>query len=95
MRFDVYAAVCPTAEQCEAIRALMSRTMKKVHKPFFAHTLIVKGPAAKEAFAALSHGGCNVASKGPSFLLKHAIIIGGPAPDAFMKNRKQVLVCPQ
>ncbi|QYW05142.1 hypothetical protein pEaSNUABM21_00128 [Erwinia phage pEa_SNUABM_21] len=94
MHFDVYCGADPTAEQCEAIRALMSRTMKKVSKPFFAHTLCLTGPFRSQALAALSHGGCNVATKKPGFLLKYAIVIGGPAPKSFMQNRRQVLICP-
>lgn len=93
MHFDVYCGTEPTAEQCKAIQALMSRTMKKVSKPFFAHNLCLTGPFRSQALASLSHGGCNVAVKKPGFMLRYAIVIG-EAPDSFYKGRKRVLVCP-
>lgn len=94
MTFDIWCGTVPTEAQCRAIHGLMSRTMKKFGKPFFAHTIIVKGPHADRAFAALSHIGCNVSMIGPKHRVKHAVVISGPAPREFMQNRKQVLVCP-
>lgn len=95
MNFDIWCGDVPTESQCRAIYDLMVRTMKKVGKPFFAHTLIVKGPRADRAFAALSHIGCNVSMIGPKHRIKHAVVISGPAPSDFMQKRKQVLICPE
>lgn len=94
MHFDVYCGTTPTKAQCEKIQALMARTMKKVGKPHFAHTLCLTGPYQREALAPLSHAGCNVARKKPGYMLKFAIIVGNDAPESFSRNRRQVLICP-
>lgn len=93
MNFEVYCGHVPTAQQAERIRGLMSRTMQKAQKPFYSHTLCLVGPCRSEALAVLSHGGCNVAMRKPSFLCKRAITIG-KAPSTFYKHGRQVLVCP-
>ncbi|AWY08398.1 hypothetical protein HOT49_gp124 [Erwinia phage vB_EamM_Alexandra] len=95
MTFDVYCSRKPTHAECERIHQLMQRTMKKVGKPFFAHTLVITGAATSQAMAALSHIGCNVSTRPPKHRIKHAVVIGGPAPSDFMKNRRQVLICPE
>lgn len=93
MNFAVYCGQVPTSQQAECIRALMSRTMKKARKPFYSHTLCLTGPCKSEAFAVLSHGGCNVALRKPAFMCKRAIAIGTP-PDSYYQQGRQVLLCP-
>lgn len=95
MTFDIWCGSVPTASESQRIYELMGRTMKKVGKPFFAHTLVISGPAAKQAFDVLSHAGCNVSVKATKHRVQHAVVISGPAPKDFMRNRKQVLNCPR
>lgn len=94
MTFDIWCGEVPTVAESEHIYGLMQRTMKKLGKPFFAHTLVVSGPAASDSFSRLSHVGCNVSTKPTKHRVKHAVVIGGPATRDFMQNRKQVLNCP-
>ena len=95
MTFDIWCGDTPSATEAQHIYDLMGRTMKKVGKPFFAHTLVISGPATDQAFDALSHAGCNVSKKATKHRVKHAVVISGPAPKDFMRNRKQVLNCPR
>lgn len=95
MKFDIYCGSEPTANQAVAIHALIGRTMKKIGKPFFAHMLVLCGPARDAALAVLSHAGCNVTTVRTETTIKHAIVINGPAPKIFAEHRKQVLVCPE
>lgn len=94
MKVAVYCGKVPTEKQCAAIYALMVRTMKKINKPFFSHALWLSGPAKEKTLVALSHAGLNVAMRKPTFMLKYAVVIGGPAHIDFIADRKQVLICP-
>ena len=95
MNFDIWCGDVPTDTQAARMYGLMSKTMKKVGKPFFAHTLVLSGPATDDAFDVLSHAGCNVSKKATKHRVKHAVVISGPAPREFMQKRKQVLICPE
>ncbi|QZE57666.1 hypothetical protein pEaSNUABM17_00120 [Erwinia phage pEa_SNUABM_17] len=93
MIYAIWCGSVPTDLQCRAIHGAISRFMAKKYKPFYSHSLVVSGPCAEGAFAALSHAGCNVTLKEPKRPATLAIVVSGPAPREFTQIRKQVLTC--